>query len=82
MLVFILPDPVLSLELIVLHGLRVIQINILGVEHVGAEVEHCPFVNLSGFIFRSVDLTVVLNKVADPLNKVAVFLLLLEVLLF
>ena len=80
LLVFILPDPILSLELVVLHRLRIVQINILGVEHVRTEIEHCPFVNLCRLIFRRVDLTVVLNKVADPLHKVTVLLLLLEVL--
>jgi hypothetical protein len=50
LLVFILPDPILSLEFIVLHGLRVVQINILGVEHVGTEIEHCPLVNLCSLI--------------------------------
>jgi hypothetical protein len=49
---------------------------------VGAEVEDCSLVDLCSLVFRCIDLRVVFYEITDSLNKVTVFLLGLEKLLF
>ena len=82
MLVLVLSDSVLCLELVVLHGLGVVQVHVLGVEHVRAEVQHGPLVDLGGLVLGGVDLGVVLDEFADSVYEVAVLFLGFEVLLF
>jgi len=45
-----------------------------------AQVKNCTFVDLGCFILRGVDLRVILNELADLLDKAAVLLLHFEVL--
>lgn len=80
--VLVFPDPIFSFELIVLNGFRIIKVDILGMEHMGAEIQYCPFVDFGSFVFRCVDLRVVLNEIADSLYEIAIFFLGLEELLF
>ena len=47
----------------------------------GAQIQHCSFVDLGSFVLRSVDLRVVLYKLTDLLHETAVLLLHFEVLL-
>ena len=79
--ILVLSNPIFSFKLIVFHGFGVIKVNILGVEHMGTEVQHCPLINLCSLILGSVDLRVVLHEVTDSLHEIAVFLLGLEELL-
>lgn len=81
LLVLVLTDTVFSFQLVVFHRLRVIQIHILRVEHVGAQIQHSSLVDLGSFVLRSVDLRVVLYKLTDLLHKTAILLLHFEVLL-
>ena len=82
LLIFVLPNPIFSLEFIVLHRLRIVEIYILRVEHMGTEIQHSPLVDLCRLIFRSVDLRIVLDKVTYALNKATVLLLHLKILFF
>jgi hypothetical protein len=49
---------------------------------VGAEIQYCSLVNLCRLVLGGVYLRVVLHKVTDSLDEVAVFLLGLEEFLF
>jgi hypothetical protein len=82
LLVFVLSDSVFCFEFVVFHGLGVVEVDIFGVEHMGAEIQHCAFIDFGCFILGGVDLRVVLHKIADSLNKLAVLFLRFEVLLF
>ena len=82
LLILILPNPIFSLKLIVLHRLRIVEIYILRMEHMGTEIQHSPLVDLCRLIFRSVDLRIVLHEVTYALNKTTVLFLHLEILLF
>ena len=82
LLIFILPNPIFSLEFIVLHRLGIIEVYVLRMEHMGTEIQHSPLVDLCRLIFRSVDLRIILHEVTYALNKTTVLLLHLEVLLF
>jgi hypothetical protein len=81
LLILILPNPIFSLEFIVFDGLGVIKVDVLGMEHMGTEIEHCSLVNLCSFVLGSVYLGVVLHKVTDSFHEIAVFFLGLEELL-
>ena len=80
--IFVLSNSVFCLEFIVLHGLWVVQIDILRVEHVRAEIKDSSLVDLGCLVFSCVDLRVVLYKIADSLHKLAFFFLCFEVFFF
>lgn len=82
LLILVLSNSVFSFEFVVLHWFRVIKINVLGMEHMSTEIQHCSFVNFSSFIFRSIDLRVIFDKLADFFHKIAVLLLNLKIFLF
>lgn len=80
LLVFILSDSVFSFEFVELHSLRVLEFTVLRMEHMGAKIKHCSFVDLGAFVFYmrvkftgGVNLGVVLNKLTDALNEIAIF---------
>ena len=79
--VFVLSDSVFCFEFVVFHRLGIVQVYILWMEHVGTQIQNSSFVDFGRLILRCVDKGVVLYKVADSLNKIAIFLLSLEVLL-
>jgi hypothetical protein len=81
LLILILSNSILSFELVILHGLRIIEIHIFRVEHVGAEIEYCSLVDFCCLVLGSVDLRVELDEVTDSLDEIAALFLGLEVLL-
>ncbi len=79
LLVFIFSYSILCFELVVFHGLRVVEVHVFGVEHMSAEIEHCAFVDLCCLVLGGVDLGVELDEVTDPLYEITALFLHLEV---
>lgn len=80
--ILVLPDPVLRFQFVVLHRFRIVQVDVLRVEHMSTQIEHSPFVDLGCFVLCCVYLGIVFDEVADPFDEFTVLFLGFEELLF